>query len=254
MKFSCFAICLMALLFTTNVTAQQADFEGTITVVPQSPDQSKIVYTLKGAMSLMEVHGTGDQSNNVTRIVTDLNAETVTTMTTAEDGRKMAVRNRLSEYDQAFTSGRIQSHHSFDPNAIRITNEKMEIDGHKCTKVVSNTPNIEGEAWVATTLNVTMQDLAPMLRRHQHIAGFMKIPGLDGLVIRMNYRNTQTGENHRIHLEVNEHSVSPSVFEIPAEYNFMDMGNLRQQLLDAKGDPAKMREIVEKMKAQQRGN
>lgn len=254
MKISHFVICFLTLIFTTNLAAQQTDFEGTITVVPQSPDQSKIVYTLKGAMSLMEVHGVGDQIGNVVRIVTDLNAETVTTMTTTEDGRKMAIRNQLSEYDNVFTSGRIQSRHRFDADAIRITNEKRDIDGHKCTKVVSNTPNIEGEAWVATTLNITMQDLAPMLRRNQSLSAFMKIPGLDGLVIRMNYRNTQTGESQRIHLEVNEYNVASSVFEVPSEYELTDMGNLRQQLMDAKDDPAKMREIVEKMQQQQRGN
>ena len=114
MKFFQSLICLLALILTANLTAHPSGFEGTITFVPQSPDQSKIVYTLKGAMSMMEVHGTGDHTGQVTRIITDLNAETVTTLSTDSDGRKMAVRNRLSEFDNAFTSGRIQSHHHFN--------------------------------------------------------------------------------------------------------------------------------------------
>ena len=139
------------------------------------------------------------------------------------------------------------------PNDIRITNEKRDIDGHKCTKVVSNSSSIEGEAWVATTLNVSMTDLAPMLRRHQGMGGFLKIPGLEGLVIRMNYRNLQTGESQSLHLEVNEHSVSNQTFEVPSDYPLTDMGDLRQQLMDAQGDPVRMRQIAEEMQRQYRG-
>lgn len=238
------SICCIA-FFSFVVNAQ--DFEGIIKITNSAPGGLDATFTLKGNLVLMEQV----YENKIMKVLYDKATSDMTNI--VDDGeKKMAIKMNLNSNPamaQMKKNFEDRNKGKMEDLKITITTDTKTIGDYECVKVLGEDEDTEAVAWIAKDLKLDFTDLMPQTK--QVIGARHPVQekiGMEGFIMDLDVKNKKTKEQYQMKAEVEEKTILDNAFDIPEEYTYFDMTNIRQMMMDAQKDPEKMKELQEMLK------
>ena len=241
-----FIPCLFV-LFSMTTFAQ--NFEGIITLKNSASTGINATFTLNGTTVLMEAQA----EEGVVRMLS--NTETgIFYMMTNKDGQKMAIKNDMNSPMMRQAMTRITSTPKANKNDVQVevTQEKKTISGYECVKVIGNSEEAEGHAWITEAININFDDLMPMAKMYAGQSMNKKMEdafGTSGFIMELYSKDKKTGETFTMQAEVIAKEVALSESEALVGYTVLDMTDMMKMMQEAQKDPEKLKQIREAMKS-----
>lgn len=236
-----FIFCLFFLAGFAGMFAQKG-FEGVIKVKSDAKNGLNATFTVKGNMVLMEAKTPDGKKMTM---ITDKESGDMTILSD-ENGQKAATKLNANDIPKQMKPAKGPA--KADNWKVTVTDEKKEINGYECVKVLATNPDMEGEAWVAEDLKFTLADLFPsdQYLENNETHPIVKAQGIDGFVMKWKQTNLKEKETMEMEAEVKAKKIDSKVFEIPREYKVMDMSRI-MEMMEKMPDDKQMDELRQKI-------
>lgn len=238
------------LLFTVVISSMLSSaqsFEGVITMIPDfktKPDpKNHVTYFVKGNKVVMEPRGTGAMDG---RIIGDKTTKEYYMLIDAK-GKKIALNlnmdkmamSALGNTPPASSDRNTGAENPVKPT-MSETGETRMIDGYNCTMFAGGEKGSKSEVWVAKDIDFSLGDLLFSPNVGTQFKGYSD---MKGLVLEA----WQYDDNGKITSSVKlmpvKRTVDDAIFEIPKDYEKMDMTQFMQL---AQGNP-EMAQMIQQM-------
>ena len=229
------------LLFSLISMALSAQtYEGILKMKSDSPYGINTDFTVKGTNVLFEKAS----KDGTVQVIFDKITRDITTIS-SENGKKMAIKTNV-ENNSSLNGQNAKISTGYEGFVVVKTEETKVINGYNCTKYTGKNSSSEGYAWVTTELGITWADLTSMKTgagRNPYKIGF----GREGMVLVMHIKESKIQKEWTMTTEVIQQPVSDAKFQVPVGVQVVDMTDMRQLMMEAQRDPAKMKELKERM-------
>ncbi len=229
----------------------QKQFEGDL-VMTTSDDEKKVQFVIKGEKVKM-IPEMEEEDGESPEIIIDGTTGDMIVMG-EKNGKPFAIKLNLNEDSPMGAAMKLQMNQHADveedvDHAInsleKIGTERLH--GYLCD--IFRGRNDDGETfkvWMTKELNLSMADLFP-------IGGTATNPikekfgaiGMEGIPLKV---VVEGEEDEAFEITPKPRSVSDDELNVPSNLEVLDMSNILMELMQAQGDPDKMKEIQEKMK------
>ena len=191
-----------------------------------------LTFMVKNNKARIEVQEEGsDVSESGAVILIDMANDTYTTMI-EKDGEKMAMSFDLSEFKSMIDNIR-QGEDTASGMDVKVTDETIKINGYNCQKVIMRNTKMENEAWITKEISPDLSKLFPVFKTTEGWKQYTH--AYEGFVMKVKtkYKDEKDIKNYSYKANVKEKALEDKLFNIPSDYQQVDMGQMMEQFKKA---------------------
>lgn len=229
---------IFSLLFAWGITLQAQTFEGVISIQSSSEEGLNATYYLKGTKVYVE----HKMPSGMRYYLLDTRTNKKTLLV-KEEGENLAVMMPKDRLLQAKSSELKES--TREVHQIELVPEEREIFGLSCRRADGANQEVEGIVWLTKAAPFGLRQLVPAIsvRFRPWLTDF----GAFGVPLEWWQRDRRTGEEWTTVLTYEEKTLDQAMFRIPADFETIDLGDMRQLMKANEEYPDKMPEIKQWM-------
>lgn len=212
------SLLLFLTIFSGFLAAQDLSFNLSITTV-KNPEPVLIKVSVSGSKIAMQPQNMGTPGSMT--ILID-NAKGKQYMLMNANGQKMAMAVNMNSVEKAAEAAK-------DPK-VTITKETKTVDGHKCTKVITETEEQKADLWITEDVGMQYSEFSKMFNSAKgpqgSIAKMPELKNVKGFPIEIISTDKKKGETVTMKIKnISKAKVDQKLFSMEG-YQMMDAGNM----------------------------